>query len=143
MNQDFITFVSLVLVLGSCVYMLSGNWNKQMKEGFYNYYGYYKKYCSSCGHRSRATCSTCTNCGYGITASGYGECMPGDSYGPYFRDDILYWEYGNPYNLIPIDKIYPHVQAKSIYPYYRWNLRGPWRWQNRMNDRLVKYRRNN
>ena len=143
MSQDIVTILSLLLVFASCAYILSGSWNKPTKEGFYNYYGYYKKYCPTCGWRSRSTCSSCTNCGYCITASGYGECVLGDSQGAYHRDDCLYWDYGkDSFYDYPVDKIYSQVQAKSIYPYYRWNLRGPWRWQNKMNDRLVKYRRN-
>ncbi len=66
----------------------------QEKEGFYTYYGYYKKYCPSCGWRSRYSCSKCTNCGYCITPSGYGECVPGDSSGPYFREDCQSWIFG-------------------------------------------------
>lgn len=74
-------------------------------EGFYG--GYYRKYCPSCGWRSRRSCANCINCGYCVTPSGYGECIPGDHNGPYFRDDCLHWSYGNLY-----------------YP-YRWNLRRP------------------
>ena len=102
------------------------------KEGFYTYYGYYKKYCPSCGWRSRYSCSKCTNCGYCITPSGYGECVPGDSSGPYFRSDCAYWEYSDPYYNYPYSHIYPIVQAKSIYPYYRWDLRkGRWGYRKR------------
>ena len=104
-------------------------------EGFYTDYGYYKRYCPSCGWRSRNSCSKCTNCGYCITASGYGECVPGDSSGPYFRSDCMYWEYGDPYYCYPYSHIYPVVKAKSVYPYYRWNLRRPWRWQNKWHQR--------
>jgi len=95
------------------------------KEGFYTYYGYYKKYCPSCGWRSRHSCSKCTNCGWCVNRSGYGECVPGDSSGPYFREDCVYWEYGSPYYN---SNIFPVITAKSIYPYYRWRLRRPWRW---------------
>lgn len=93
-------------------------------EGFYTYHGYYKKYCSSCGWRSRSSCSKCTNCGYCITPDGTGECVPGDSSGPYFREDCLYWEYGDPYYYYPYNHIYPVVKVKTTYPYSRYNMRG-------------------
>lgn len=97
-------------------------------EGFYTYYGYYKNYCPSCGWRSRYSCSKCTNCGYCITASGYGECVPGDDSGPYFRNDCMYWEYGDPYYYYPESHIFPIVKTKNTYPYYRYRLRKPWKW---------------
>lgn len=100
-------------------------------EGFYTDYGYYKKYCPSCGWRSRYACSKCTNCGYCITASGYGECVPGDSSGPYFRNDCMYWEYGDPYYYYPYSHIYPVVSVRSKYPAYRWRHTRPWRYQHR------------
>jgi len=98
-------------------------------EGFYNYYGYYKKYCPSCGWRSRYSCAKCTNCGLKINASGQSECVPGDSSGPYFDNgDTVYWEYGDPYYYYPYSHVFPVVKTKSVYPYYRWNMRRPHRW---------------
>lgn len=101
-------------------------------EGFYTYPGYYKKYCGSCGWRSRKSCSNCTNCGYCITPSGYGECVPGDSSGPYFREDCQYWEYGDPYDFYPYSHVYPTVKTYNNYPFHRWNLRkGRWGYRKR------------
>jgi len=94
-------------------------------EGFYTDSGYYKKYCPSCGWRSRYACSKCTNCGYCVTASGYGECVPGDSSGPYFRNDCMYWEYGDPYEYYPYSHIYPIVSIRSNYPTVRWRHTKP------------------
>jgi len=108
------------------------------KEGFYTYYGYYKRYCPSCGWRSRYSCAKCTNCGYCITPSGYGECVPGDSSGPYFRSDCTYWEYGDPYYYYPYSHIFPVVKVKSMYPNYRWRLRRPWRWQKEWSEQMKK-----
>lgn len=98
------------------------------KEGFYTYYGYYKKYCPSCGWRSRYSCSKCTNCGWCVNASGYGECVPGDSSGPYFREDCTYWEYGSPYYN---SNVFPVITSRSIYPYYRYRLRRPSRYNTK------------
>ena len=101
-------------------------------EGFYTYPGYYKKYCGSCGWRSRYNCGKCTNCGYAINASGYGNCVPGDSSGPYFQDDALYWEYGDSNDYYPYSHVYPSVKTYDSYPYYRWNLRkGRWGYRKR------------
>lgn len=97
------------------------------KEGFYSYSGYYKKYCPSCGWRSRYSCDKCTNCGYCITASGYGECVPGDSSGPYFRSDCKFWSYNDEYFSYPFSHVFPIVKIRSQYPYYRWRRNHPWR----------------
>lgn len=112
--------------------------NSDIKEGFYTYYGYYKKYCPSCGWRSRQNCSKCTNCGYCITASGHGECVPGDSSGPYYRNDCMYYEYNSPDNIHPYSHIYNNIDARDVHPPRRWNLRKPWigYWNNRMNRKL-------
>ena len=121
-------FLLWVLIL--CVIFLSTptqcNSLSDNTEGFYTYYGYYKKYCPSCGWRSRYACSKCTNCGYCVTASGYGECVPGDSSGPYFRSDCMYWEFGDPYYYYPYSHIFPVVSIRSQYPTYRWRHTRPW-----------------
>jgi len=127
------TGVILIWVLILFVILLSTPWannskNKQT-EGFYTYYGYYKKYCSSCGWRSRESCSNCTNCGYCITADGNGECVPGDSSGPYDKSNCMYWEYGDPYYYWPYDNIFPTIKTKNVYPYYHYQVRKPNRWR--------------
>jgi hypothetical protein len=128
-NDNTITFI-WVIVMAVVISMITNSCNNNTdedstKEGFYTYPGYYKKYCSSCGHKSRRTCNNCTNCGYCITASGYGECVPGDSSGPYFRSDCVNWEYGDPYDNYPYSHVFPTIKTYENYPYYRWNLRGP------------------
>ena len=122
--------VILLFTPSECKSLLSpGDKNK---EDFYTYYGYYKKYCPSCGWRSRYSCNKCTNCGWCVTASGYGECVPGDSSGPYFREDCQHWEYGDPYHNYPYSHVFPVVQTKDIYPHTRWNLRkGRWGYKKR------------
>jgi hypothetical protein len=119
---DILTLVILVMVIAICMY------NKQNVEGFYTYPGYYKKYCGSCGTKSRRSCGSCTNCGTCVTPNGLSECVPGDSSGPYFRSDCMYWEYGDPYQHYPYSHSYPSIKTYENYPFYRWNLRGPQRW---------------
>lgn len=86
-------------------------------ESFTTLLGNYKNYCSSCGSRSRYMCSKCTNCGLGIRADGTTECVPGDSYGPYYRNDFKFYEYGEPLYYPPYSYINPTVHVKSNYPY--------------------------
>lgn len=74
----------------------------------------FAQYCKNCGYKSRRKCSDCVNCGYCVTFSGYGECVPGDERGPYFRRDCAVWEYYNPslfynpyyYNYYPHDYLF-------------------------------------
>lgn len=128
--SDGNTVIILWLVL-LCLVLLSTptkcNTLDKSKEGFYTYYGYYKKYCPSCGWRSRYSCSKCTNCGYCITASGQGQCVPGDASGPYFRTDCQYYEFGDSYYFYPYSHIFPVIKIRSTYPYYRWRHQRPWR----------------
>lgn len=54
------------------------------------------RYCSECGKLSNFQCGRCSNCGFCVTEHRYGECVPGDVYGPYFRQDCVEWNYGQP-----------------------------------------------
>jgi hypothetical protein len=54
------------------------------------------RYCPECGKLGNFQCSRCSNCGFCITERGSGECVPGDSVGPYFRQDCAVWNYGQP-----------------------------------------------
>ena len=94
-------------------------------EHFETYYGYYKQHCPTCGWRSRNTCSKCTNCGYCISESGYGECVPGDEKGPYFRSDCKYWEFGDPYYYYPYSNIFPSITINSTYPFHKYGISKP------------------
>ena len=49
--------------------------------------------CPNCGQRNKLQCFDCSSCGWCLTPNGYGECVPGNSNGPYFRQDCLAWEY--------------------------------------------------
>jgi len=124
MNQTAVILFWIVVVIIVLLFLSTQCNTKSGAENFYTYNGYYKSYCPSCGWRSRYSCSKCNNCGYCITPSGYGECVPGDSSGPYFRDDCLYWEFGDPYYYYPYSNISPVVKVKSLYPYknYKYNL---------------------
>ena len=104
----------------------------QKKEGFYTYPGYYKKYCSDCHHRSLYACGKCTNCGNCQDVNGYSECVPGDSSGPYFREDCVRWNYGSNQYYAPYSHAFPMIQTKSIFPYNRWNVkRNNWGYRKR------------
>lgn len=97
------------------------------KEGFHSLYGYYKQYCPSCGWRDRYSCSKCVNCGWCQTASGTGYCTPGDSSGPSFATDCMYWDYSDNLTYYPYSNIYPSIKKRSIYPYFSYRLRKPLR----------------
>lgn len=55
--------------------------------------GFIPSDCPNCGQRSRLQCSDCDSCGWCYTPNGYGECVPGNARGPFFRQDCLGWEY--------------------------------------------------
>ncbi len=98
------------------------------QENFYTYNSYYKKYCPSCGWRSRTACSKCINCGFCVNNKGQGECVPGDSQGPYFREDCAYWEYGSPYRYYPYANLYPVTNVKRFNPFVSRNITRPFKW---------------
>jgi hypothetical protein len=107
-------FITIIIL---CIILLSIP-TRCVKEGFHPHLQVYKRYCSSCGTKSRANCSSCTNCGYCITSDGRGECTPGDSQGPYFREDCAVWRYGELYYNPPNTTIYPINTAWRKYPRY-------------------------
>ena len=128
--MNWIIVISIILVV-----LLYVNYNKNT-EPFYGYNSYYKNYCPSCGWRSRKSCSKCLNCGFCITAQGTGECVPGDSKGPYFRSDCAAWEYDSAYTYYPYANLYPVVKVKSANPYYQNQVNKPYRWVPRQNDQI-------
>lgn len=119
----WILIVAVILLSTPTKCMIDGK-----TEGFYNYSSYFKSPCSSCGWRTRYSCGKCTNCGFCRTASGIGSCEPGDSSGPFFRDDCMFWEYNDPYTYYPFSDLYPVIKTKSQYPTYRHKVRKPWKW---------------
>jgi len=115
---------------------LSWDHTNKKTEGFYTYGESYKRYCSSCGDLpNRAAVGSCTNCGICLTPTGNEEAVPGDQYGPYFRDDCLHWDYGNRYEYYPYSSVFPIAYPHPIYsrypefPSYRSSIRQPWRWR--------------
>jgi hypothetical protein len=111
---------------------LDSNLDSELVEGFserhddhdrrsgyyYDYYDYFNnKYCDDCGHKSRRSCSSCLNCGFCVTYDGYGECVPGDESGPYFREDCQYWEFNNPWARYPYSSIFPSVTPPQYLAY--------------------------
>lgn len=124
------TVLFLILLLGIVLlsFPLKCNIKKSngtTKEDFYVFGSYPQQYCGSCGYLGRVSCNNCANCGYCVT-DGVGECVPGDSQGPYFRSDCDYYEYKNPY-------LYPYIGEFPWHKYWqRWDgVNGSDRWDNR------------
>lgn len=101
------------------------------KEGFYTYNSYFKNYCGSCSGKTSYACAKCTNCGTCQTASGVSECVSGDSSGPYFRDDCVFYTYNNPYYYYPYSDSYPVIKTRSIYPFAQKRINRPWKWEKK------------
>jgi len=136
-NTKYIFVILFLLLLTISIYYFINN---SLNMGLFdwvdkdinmeNFYidNYDKAYCSSCGYKNRSNCNNCVNCGYCINEDGYGECVPGDANGPYFRKDCAYYEYNNPYYsygafpyYYPYN--YPKVDPYSVYPLKYWWLR--------------------
>lgn len=124
-NLIILIFIIIIAIISLSIPLKCPGIISDYKEGFipYSYsnyyYPFYSKYCSSCGWKSRYSCSNCINCGYCITPYGYGECVPGDSKGPYFREDCLAWEYA-PFPFYHRPFVY-FVHPYMYYPYkYRY-----------------------
>lgn len=75
------------------------------------------RYCPECGNLSAFQCGKCSNCGFCTTETGFSECVPGDSTGPYFRQDCSFWNYGQP----QINTIYVQPVQSSWWPTW-WNV---------------------
>lgn len=133
MNSYLLVLLWIFIIVVIIVVVTGKKW-----EGFETNYGYYKRYCGSCGWRSRFSCGKCSNCGYCIRANGLGECVPGDSNGPYFATDCMFWEYGDPYAYASVSNIYPIVQVRNIYPSYRYRMRKPYRWTHKQQEKATK-----
>lgn len=52
--------------------------------------------CPNCGKMNKMQCFGCGDCGWCVTPNGYGECIPGDQNGPYFRQDCVSWQHEPP-----------------------------------------------
>lgn len=82
--------------------------------------------CRNCGKLGERRCGDCPSCGWCVSDNGYGECVPGDANGPYFRQDCVDWQHMSNY------KIHMSPYGEPIYPVYDpynfsyWN---PWTWR--------------
>jgi|688.fasta_scaffold295451_3 hypothetical protein len=126
MNK-YIVILFLILIITLISLSMPTKCLTDKRENFYTYNSYFKQYCPTCGWRDRYSCGKCTNCGYCINSQGVGECVPGDSSGPYFREDCMYWEYNSPYMYYPYSHLYPIIKTRSIYPYQKHNTEKPWK----------------
>ena len=113
-DYGYVKTVLIVLVIIVAMrWFLTYN-DTELEEDFITYI--YPKYCNNCGELGKYACNNCKNCGYCYTPNGYGECVPGDANGPYFREDCLLYNYNNPgYN---IKRHYPYIYHQN-YPYLK------------------------
>lgn len=65
------------------------------RKNYEHFYYYGPRICQNCGHHNARSCMSCVNCGLCVPYNGTAECIPGNFNGPYFRDDCIYWKYGN------------------------------------------------
>jgi len=123
-SRYVVTVIITILIVIFVFWIINMDHDDKMhdSEAFSSNYSYYPntRFCTNCDNRSYSTCANCTNCGYCYTSNGYGECVPGDENGPYFRTDCLNYEYNTP------------VAINDIY-YPRWW----WYWDNN-NNRYVR-----
>jgi hypothetical protein len=128
----WVLIVAVILLSTPTKCMMGGG--DGVKEGFYSYNSYFKNYCSDCGFRTRYSCAKCTNCGYSIDAGGVGQCLPGDSSGPFFdTGNTMFYQFDSPYFYYPYSDLYPVIKSRSIYPFDRFKHKeqGPWRWEKK------------
>lgn len=99
----------IILVIFCIGLILCLCWKKDELEGFI------PGPCPNCGQRTKLQCTECSSCGWCLTPNGYGECVPGNKNGPYFRQDCLDWQY------IPRN-IYRTPRPIPVYkrPFWRW-----------------------
>ena len=90
----------------------------------------FPSYCKDCGYKNKWQCKNCLNCGWILTQNGYGECVPGDEYGPLFNSDYIAYDYGRSFN--------PYYNLQNIYtpptqPIYKpwWAFSFPRFWKKR------------
>lgn len=81
-------------------------------ENFAVYPYNYKEMCPACHLKDPEKCMSCLNCGLCVKADGTKKCVSGDSSGPYFNNNCLYYSYGRERRR----EISPSVQVRSIYP---------------------------
>ena len=113
----FLYVLSILLIILSIIFLQQSN-----SEGFTILE------CPNCGQRDQWQCYECSTCGWCITPEGFGECVPGDQYGPYFRKDCLYWDYGPNYLWYRPAPRWYWWRPWSWWPWRpRWSRRHPYR----------------
>lgn len=82
------------------------------------------RYCSECANLDPYECNGCINCGLCYGYNGISECVPGDEFGPYFREDCATYRYKSP--------VYYHPMPIVVDPYDYYGLFWPWStyWKN-------------
>ena len=130
-----IVLVYIFVILAICIiFLLAPNscptlfGNNKIIEGFHFWNRRHKpiypirRYCTSCGYNSRQSCSSCINCGFCINSDGKGECISGDSDGPTFREDCLFWEYNvrqyPKYGFYPYNRKWINYKYRGYDPYW-------------------------
>lgn len=102
--------IIFIILVGISIYLYCN-------EGFWaGQYSNNLSYCQNCGYLGKYKCGTCTNCGYCVSPSGIGECVPGDTSGPYFRQDCVGWNYG--INSVPYTQPIPWYYSYSPWSWY-------------------------
>jgi hypothetical protein len=84
--------------------------------------------CPNCGKRNKPQCFDCKSCGWCTTPDGDGECVPGNSQGPLFRQDCVAWQYEP---MVPVmTQGIPYQRPTRRRRFGWWGNRGWWgpRW---------------
>lgn len=113
-----IIIIIVIVILSLCILSYFHGYKNNENNTVEKFIVYsYPKYCSDCSNLSKYACTNCNNCGYCITLDGNGECVQGDSDGPYFRDDCVVYTYKDQNYKANI--VYPYVfLSLSQYPYW-------------------------
>lgn len=123
-SKKYIVLFVIVILLFCLFWILTSSGCNTKKNDKNNIEGYYN-FCGSCEGKTVGQCMECANCGF-ISKKGYGQCVEGDSYGPYDFDpefvggrwihNDVYWTniLTNDDTAIPTTHVY-----NNRYPYFR------------------------
>lgn len=103
-------FIVLLYVVTFVIIIIDLYYHRTIDEGFMS------GPCPNCGKRSKSQCFTCGTCGWCVTPNGYGECVPGNKYGPFFRQDCVNWQYDPPLpTRVPFYRRIPFFRRTPIF----------------------------